>query len=306
MVAKAKILANATIGNVGPGFDVLGLAIDGLGDVITVELTEQLSKTVEVTGRDADLIPKDPSENVASIAANKLLNSIGDKRNAAVSIERCLPLSGGLGASAAASVGGALGAAIASEVIVPPEVVLKSALFGEETVAGRHLDNIAPCFYGGLCVVRDLDSLDVVRVPIKADWWVVVVTPDIKIETKTARGILDKQLLTAQWTQQMANTSSLLIAFIEDDEKLAKKSLVDLYAEPKRSKIIPKFDDVKKAAIKAGAMGTSISGAGPTIFALTKSKKIAENCAKLMVEAFGQIDASKHIGQIAQKGAHLI
>ncbi|HUP45805.1 MAG TPA: homoserine kinase [Thermoanaerobaculia bacterium] len=301
---KATVFAPGSIGNVGPGFDVLGLAVDGIGDRVTVELTEGPARVAEVTGRDGDLVPRDPGRNVASIAAAAWLRNAGIDRQAVVSIEKGLPLAGGLGGSAASSVAGALAASIAAGSDTDLAAVMRAALEGEASVAGRHLDNIAASTVGGLALCRSVEPVDVVAVPVAATWWVVLLTPRVRIETKHARAILPQSWERQHWVQQMANTAGLLYAFATGDASLLQRSLEDLYAEPLRAPLIPNFAPVKQAALDAGALGCSISGGGPTIFAITAGED--HRCAAAMKAAMGDVEADLHIAPIAKRGAHAV
>jgi len=298
----ATVFAPATVGNVGPGFDVLGLAVDGIGDTVTVELTAEPSRIVSVTGRDAGLIPTDIDKNVAAIAALALLQAAGERRGVgvAISLHKGLALSGGMGGSAASSVGGALAAAMALGINPPVDQLLKAALAGEAAVAGRHLDNIAPCLLGGLTLVRSAEDLDVIPLPIDETWWVALVTPQIRIETLAARQILPMQLDRTVWVQQMANTAGVVTAFTTGDRELLKRSMVDLYAEPRRASLIPRLQEVKEAASAAGALGCSISGSGPTVFAIASDERSAQSCARAMRKAFANVSATYHVGPVGR------
>jgi homoserine kinase len=301
---RATAFAPGSIGNVGPGFDVLGLAVDGIGDRVTVELTDGPSRVDGVTGRDADLVPRDPAKNAASIAAAAWLRAAGISRNTIVSIEKGLPLAGGMGGSAASSVGGALAACLAAGVESSPNDVMAAALEGEGAVAGRHLDNIAASTVGGLALCRSVDPIDVVAIPVAASWWVVLLTPRVRIETKQARAVLSGSCERQRWVQQMANTAGLLYAFATGDASLVQRSLDDLYAEPLRAPLIPNFAAVKKAALDAGALGCSISGGGPTIFAITTAED--HRCAAAMKAAMADVESDVHVAPIAKRGAHAV
>ncbi len=306
--ASTTVFVPATIGNVGPGFDVLGLAIDGLGDEITVELHEPgpqhtTSRIGEVIGRDAALIPRDASQNCAVIAALSLLRRIGLPHHVTIHLDRALPVSGGLGASAAASVGGALAAAIASGQTVSNDTILAAALDGEAHVAGRHLDNIAPCLLGGLVIIRSVDPLDVVPVNVTGEWWAAVVTPAFQLSTKLARSVLAQAVSQRDMVAQMAHTAALVTAFAQGDHALAKRALVDQFAEPKRGPLIPQFAAVKNAALAQGALGCTISGAGPTLFALCTQEAEAYRCAIAMRAAWEPLGATAHIGRVPGRGA---
>ncbi|MEO6487642.1 MAG: homoserine kinase [Thermoanaerobaculia bacterium] len=303
-MSKATVFAPGSIGNVGPGFDVLGLAIDGIGDIVTVELTDGDARVDSVTGLDAELVPLDPTKNVAVVAATAWLRAARIDKRPIVSIQKGLPVSGGLGGSAASSVGGAYGAALAANAVHSPEEVMFAALEAESTVAGRHLDNIAPCTMGGLTLVRSLDPLDVVPVRVPPQWALVLLTPKVRVQTKQARAILPELWPRSSWVQQMANTSSLVLAFTNEDGELLRRSLDDLYAEPLRANLIPNFREVKRAALHAGALGCSISGSGPTIFAITREPD--EICAAAMSAAMRDVPCQVRVAQIARKGAHRI
>lgn len=298
-VMRATAFAPGSIGNVGPGFDVLGLAVEGIGDTVTVELTKGEPRIAAITGRDADLVPREPERNCAAIAAHAHLRPYG--YNAIVTIEKGLALAGGMGGSAASSVAGAYAAALAlgqSPVIAD---VIAAALAGESAVAGRHLDNIAPSVVGGLALSRSIDPIDVVRLPVGADWWIALVTPRVRIQTRDARALLPDQSDRAEWIQQMANTTALAHAFAAADGALLRRALDDRYAEPRRAPLIPRFYDVKQAALEAGAFGCSISGSGPTLFAIAPDEATARQCAAAMEAAFGEISGS-HVGRIDQEG----
>jgi homoserine kinase len=167
-------------------------------------------------------------------------------------------------------------------------------------VAGRHLDNIAPCVVGGLALVRSLDPVDVVAIPVPDLWSVVLLTPRVRIQTKEARAILPEQWDRESWIQQMANTAGLLHGFATADAELVRRSLHDLYAEPLRAPLIPRFAEVKRAALGARALGCSISGSGPTIFAITED--LDQKCAAKMKEAMGGAPCDVHVARIARRG----
>lgn len=303
---SATAFAPGSIGNVGPGFDVLGLAIEGIGDTVTIELTNGEAAIVEVRGRDAELVPPIASENAAAIAAIAWLRAHGDDRNPLVSIEKGLPLAGGLGGSAASSVAGACAACFAAGGEAIPLELIAAALEGESAVAGRHLDNIAASVFGGLTISRSVDPIDAAAVPVAKPWWVAVVTPAVRIETRAARAILPLESPRAVWVQEMANTAALVHAFATGDGALVSRALDDRYAEPLRSRLIPHFDAVKRAAVLAGAFACSISGSGPTTFAVCEDESIARRCGEAMQKAFAEIASTLHAGPIAREGVRRV
>ena len=299
-MTRASAYAPGSIGNVGPGFDVLGLAVDGIGDRVTVELTrDAASRIADITGRDAELVPRDAQRNCAAIAAEAYLRPFGYR--AIVTLEKGLALAGGMGGSAASSVAGAYAAGLALGQAPNVRDVLAAALEGESAVAGRHLDNIAPSVVGGLALARCADPIDVIRLPVAAEWWIALVTPRVRIQTKDARALLPDACDRATWIQQMANTTALAHAFATGDGELLRRALDDRYAEPRRAPLIPRFAEVKRAALDAGAFGCTISGSGPTLFAIAADERGTRACAEAMARAFGDV-AGVHVGAIAKEG----
>jgi homoserine kinase len=297
-MSRATVFAPGSVGNVGPGFDVLGLAIDGAGDTVTVELGR--SGPVIVRGRDAALVPTDPAKNAAAIAARAIVDEPFQ-----VTIDKGLPVSGGMGGSAASSVAGALAAALAADKKASPEEIMRAALEGETFVSGRHLDNIAPITLGGLVLSRSVDPIDAIRLKVPNGWSVALITPKVRIETKQARAILPQQWDRASWIQQMANTAALIAAFESGDGPLARRALDDLYAEPRRAPMIPHFSDVKRAALQAGAFGCSISGSGPTIFAIVDASN-SDRIVSAMRKAMGDVESESRVATIAREGARRV
>lgn len=299
-LGRATAFAPGSIGNVGPGFDVLGLAYEGAGDSVTVELTRGEPRVEAVTGVDSDLVPRDPERNCAAIAAHAHLAAYGYR--AVVTIDKGLPLAAGMGGSAASSVAGAYAAALALGQSPNLREVIGAALIGEAAVAGRHLDNIAASAVGGLALSRSVDPIDVVRLPVAAPWWVVLVRPHVRVETRQARALLPDQIARDQWIAQMANTIGLAQAFGSGDGELLRRSLDDRFAEPRRAELIPRFHAVKQAALDEGALGCSISGSGPTIFAVAVDEDAAHRCGQAMQAAFGEVRSTVHAGAIAKEG----
>ena len=295
---RVTVFAPGSVGNIGPGFDVLGLAIDGIGDRVTVELAPRDSVTV--TGCDAGLIPTDPSKNVAAIAAHAMA-----RRSFSIHVEKGIPCCAGLGGSASSSVAGAFAAALACGIEPRSDEVMLAALEGEAFVSGRHLDNIAPITLGGIVLSRSTDPIDVVPIAAPSDWRMALITPNVRIETKEARAILPAQWDRGSWIQQMANTAALIAAFTSGDRSLARRALDDRYAEPRRAPMIPRFYEIKQAALDAGAFGCSISGSGPTVFAFV-DEEIGPRCLEAMRRAMGNVACEARLAPIARKGAHAV
>lgn len=285
---------------------MLGLAVEGPGDEVRIERVDGPSSIEEVSGLDAELIPREPESNVVTVAAAAMLRALGEGGGVRVWLRKGIPQSGGLGGSAASSVAGAWAAALAAGREPRPVEVMAAALTAEATVAGRHLDNIAACVLGGLTVVRSTDPIDVVRVPLARPLWVALVTPGVRLETRAARSVLASTLDRAAWVQQMANTAALLHALASGDLGLISRSLEDGFAEPRRAPLIPRFAEVKRAALGAGALGSSISGAGPTIFALAEDEAKGAAVLAAMRAALGDMPGRAELATVATRGARAI
>lgn len=303
---RASVFVPGSIGNVGPGFDVLGLALDGIGDTVTVESGVCGDEPVEVRGVHADRIPVDPAKNTASIAARSLFHAKGERAGIRVTIDKQLPLAGGMGGSAASSVGGAFAAATLLGCQDDTSAILAAALDGEGAVAGRHLDNIGPSLLGGLVCVVTNDPPDVVRLPLADGWWLALVTPFIAVETKEARKVLPDMVDRATFVAQMASTTALAHAFAAGDAGLLRRALVDRFAEPRRAALIPGFAAARRAALDEGALACTISGAGPTLFAVARSEAVARAAAGAMQLGFAPLGSSAHVMKAGLVGARAL
>lgn len=302
MIRSARVFAPGSIGNVGPGFDVLGLAITGLGVTVSIEPDGEGPRITEISGRDAGELPKDVDRNAAALAAILLYDKAGVKPLFRLAMENGLPFSGGLGGSATAAVAGAAAALVSLGRDLDPKPIMRCALEAEEVLSGRHLDNIAAATYGGLTLTRDVESLDVVKIPVAAPWHIALMTPKVRVATKHARSILPETWARPLWTRQMAQTAALVHAFEAGDSKLLARALDDGFAEPLRAGLIPGFLEIKQAALDAGAYGCSISGSGPTIFAIAKDAVTARLVVAAMGKAADGQTALVHECAIGEKG----
>jgi homoserine kinase len=283
---------------------VLGLAVDGIGDTVTIALHDGADVIDDITGRDAARIPRDVARNTAAIAARAFFDAhgAGGTRFRMV-IDKGLALSGGMGGSAASSVAGAVAASRALDRDASPVALMQAAAAGESVVSGAHLDNIAASLLGGLTLVRSMQPIDVVKVPLAGDWWIALVTPDVTIETRAARALLPEASPRAEWVQQMANTTALVLALATGNRDLVRRALSDGFAEPRRASLIPRFAEARQAALANGALGCSISGSGPTLFALAGASEAAQRSAAAMQAAFDGLASTVHVGRVSAEGA---
>jgi len=297
------------IGNLGPGLDVLGCAVAGLYDEVTAEWSETPGVTLLDAGHPD--LPSDPARHTSAIAAAAVLESArlrGAQFTApgiALSVRKGLPLLGGQGGSAASAVAGAVAANALLGAPLDRIALLLCCLKAEETVAGRHLDNIAPSLLGGIVLVRSIDPIDVVQLPIPDELHVVLAQPSQRLRTSEARGVLPASLARAIAVHQMAQVGAIVAACHANDLALLGRAIDDRIAEPARASLLPGFVAAKQAAMTAGALGASISGAGPTAFALAASESVAERVATAMRAAYESagVECSARVTHVDPNGA---
>jgi len=302
--------APATVSNVACGFDVLGFALDSPGDRVTAAFAASAGVTIDAIVGDDGRLPRDAARNTAGIAAQALLTRLGERRGVTLTIHKGLPLSSGLGGSAASAVAavvavdGLLGAATS------PEVLMACAFEGERVGAGSaHGDNIAPAVYGGFVLVRVASPPDVVRLPVPNGLTAVVVHPHLEIETAAARALLGDVVPLADAIRQWANLGAFVDGLHRGDFALLARSLEDTIAEPRRAPLVPGLASIKAAAVGAGALGCSLSGSGPSLFALCQDAAIARRVAAAMTDAVkrsigGEPDV--YVSPIGQPGARVL
>jgi homoserine kinase len=308
---EVTVFSPGTIANVGPGFDCLGLALDSFGDTFTVRKSTSGKDTIRVVGRDSALIPLEPEKNcafIAAAAARKFLCSSKEMHTfLEIEIERSLPMSGGLGASAAASVGGALATSHFFGHSASQKELVDWALEGESAVAGMHLDNIAPCVTGGLALSFFESGKPFLRsYPCSSRLFLTLVTPRMRIETRAAREILPSEVSREIYLQGLARAVGVATAFQNADFELLKASLEDPFAVPLRKALIPNFDKARKVALESGALRLSISGSGPTLFAVSERLDIAQLVSERVSQVYFEMGVSSHVCSVGQKGARVV
>lgn len=308
METEITVFAPASIGNVAVGYDVLGAAVDGVGDRVTVRrLEEPVVRIGEITGRVTDL-PTTPAENTATAAVLDFQETRELDVGFEVSIEKGIPLGSGLGGSAASAVGAAVGAAHLLPGPVSRDELLSHALMGEQVASGAlHPDNVAPCLFGGLVLTREVDPLDLISLPVPTGVRCVLVRPDQVLPTREARACLPETLPLSDSARQTAHMGAFVAGCYQEDLDLIGRSLRDLIVEPHRAPLVPGFADVQAAAMEVGALGCSLSGAGPTLFAWAKGGE-APAVREAMIEAFTKHDVSTEawITPIPERGARVV
>jgi homoserine kinase len=305
----ATAFAPAGVGNVAVGFDVLGHPLAAVGDRVTVRRVERPGVEIEaITGLDVR-IPHDPEKNTATAGLIALLRERELPFGLAVSIEKAIPLGSGMGGSAASAVGALVAAnALLDEPLTPLEL-LRYALVGETVASGSaHGDNLAPGLFGGLTLVRAMDPPDVVRIPVPEEVRCVLVYPHLRLDTRDARSVLPAQVSRQTAVEHGGNLAAFVMGCSTGDLELIRRSFVDLLAEPHRAALVPGFRGVQAAALEAGALGCSLSGAGPSVFAWCADEATACAVRAAMRESFERtgVETAAWISPVNAPAAHLV
>lgn len=304
-----KVFAPASVGNAAVGFDTIGFALEKPGDEIVVRFRDKPGLEITKITGDNGKLPRDPEKNTAGVAALRVLEHLGETGvGIEMEIRKKMPFGSGLGSSAASAVAGAMAINELYRKALTKRELLPFAMQGEQLASGGyHADNVAPSMLGGMVVVCDNATLDIHRLPMLMGLYATVIHPRIEILTKDARSILSKTITLEQHIEQSANLAGWLIGMFRADVDTCQKYLKDVIIEPQRAKLIPYFYEVKEAAMNAGAMGCSISGAGPSIFALSKNSLIAEDVGEAMKKVYkdAKIRTNLYVSPINHEGAIL-
>ena len=306
---KIKAFAPATVANVSCGFDILGFAIEAPGDEIEIELKKVFGITIESISGDDGKLPLDPKLNSASVAIQSYINHINYKDGINLNLYKKMPISSGMGSSAASAVAAVVGINTLLGSPLKRKELLPFILEGEKIACGTaHADNAAASLLGGFILVRSYDPIDIVSINYPEDLITIVIHPDLKIDTKIARGLLKDTIKLSDAISQWGNVAGLISGLHQKNYELISRSLVDNIAEPKRSNLITGFNDVKNIALQSGAIGCGISGSGPSMFALCKDINKANSIATKMKNAFAEhsIKSNFYISKINADGAIII
>lgn len=267
-IRSATAFAPATVGNVGVGFDILGHAFPAIGDRVSAVRTVRAGVRIAATGGIVAELPADAARNTAGRAVQSLAETQGLSFGFDLTIEKGIPLGSGLGGSAASAVAAVVAANELLEAPLAPLELLKHAIEGEAVASGsRHADNIAPCLFGGLVLTVGIDHPRIKQIPVPATIRCVLVHPHLVLATRDARAILAPSVPLSRVVWQSAHLAGFLSACYTGDLALMREAFEDVIIEPQRARLIPGFDAVKRSALECGALGCSISGAGPSVFA---------------------------------------
>lgn len=304
---EIKIFAPATIANVSCGFDVLGLCLDTVGDEMVIrKMADKGIKITKLVGQD---LPLETEKNVAGVAGLAMLEKLDLDHGFEIEIYKNIKAGSGIGSSAASSAGTVfamnelLGKPFSMKELVP------FAMEGEKLASGTaHADNVAPALLGGFTLVRSYKPLDLIKIPTPSELYATVIHPQIEVKTSDSRSVLKQTISLQKSIIQIGNLGGLISGLHTSDYDLISRSLHDEIVEPLRAILIPGFNEVKESAIACGALGAGISGSGPSIFALSKGKEMAEKVAKTMTETYKilNIDYDIHVSKVNTNGCRIL
>jgi homoserine kinase len=304
---EIKLFCPATIANLSCGFDVLGLCLTTAGDEMIIRKSNVKGvRITKIVGAD---LPMETENNVSGVAALAMLEEVETEFGFEIEIYKNIKAGSGIGSSAASSAGAVFGI---NELLGRPftrKELVKFAMQGEKLASGNaHADNVAPCLLGGFTLVRSSNPLDIIKIDSPSELYATVVHPQIELKTSDARSVLKQTVSLKSAITQWGNVGGLVAGLYTNDYELIGRSLHDEIIEPVRSMLIPGFDLIKKTAYENGALGSGISGSGPSIFALSKGKETAEKIAKAMSAVYDEINLPYeiHVSKVNPDGVTII
>ncbi|MCV9388935.1 homoserine kinase [Reichenbachiella ulvae] len=307
MSNSIKVFSPSTVANVGCGYDVLGFALDGIGEEMIV--TETADGKMEIEENEKFDLPLKPEKNVATVAAKALLEAAGVEKGYRFSFDKHIHPGSGMGTSASSSAGAVFAV---NELIGRPfdtKQLVEFAMEGEKMLSGKaHADNVAPNLLGGFTLVRAYGPLDVLQLPTPEDLYVAIVHPQVVVKTTDAKRMLKQTVKLEKAVSQWGNVGGLVSGLYESDYDLIGRSMEDHIVEPIRKLLIPLYDDVKAQAMTDGAIGCSIAGSGPSIFAFAKGKETAEKIKASMQSIYDEVGilAYTYLSKIGTEGVRVI
>ena len=302
--------APGSVSNVACGFDVLGFAMHEPGDIVIAGQKDDPGVRIDAVHGDGGRLPLDPSKNTAGAAALALLRALETTRGVTLTVHKGLPLESGVGSSGASAVAAVVAVNELLGRPAPMDVLLACAMAGEEAGCGAsHPDNVAPSLYGGFILARSAQPPDIVRLPVPEGLSCAVLHPHLGIQTGAARALLGDTVPLRDAVRQWGNVGALVAALFTNNRALLARSLEDVIAEPRRAVLVPGFFAVKAAALAAGALGCSLSGSGPSMFALANSLDEAKRAGEAMARAFdgeNTVGADLWVSMVGRQGARII
>jgi homoserine kinase len=304
---QIEVFCPGSVANISCGFDVLGFCLEPVGDLMKVTKTDKPGITIgSIKGQD---LPKDPLKNVASVAAMALLEAHPSSFGFQIDIDKRIKPGSGIGSSAASAAGAVFAI---NELLGKPysrNELVQYAMAGEALASGAaHADNLAPVLLGGFTLVRSNQSLDIIKLPSPPELVATVIHPKIELKTIHSRAILKNTVPLDKAIQQWGNLGAFVSALYTNDYNLLSRSMKDKVIEPYRAMLIPRFHEVKVAALHAGALGSGISGSGPSIYALSKGMDIAKQVGEAMKKQFDdlELEYEVHLSKINNEGIKIV
>ncbi len=305
-----RVLAPASVSNLGCGFDIFGLALERPGDEVVARAVEGSGiVSVSVSG-DGGRVPTDPERNAAALAVQGVLDRTGSEAGVAIEVRKGIPLASGLGGSAASAVAGAVAADVLLGSGLDRTALLECAMIGERKGSGAdHADNAAPSLAGGFVLVLPGLPPRMVMLPTPSDLVLAIVHPALEVETRRARTILGDTIPLKAGVEQWGNAAGLVAGLMRDDWDLIARCMRDAVAEPLRARLVPGFEGVRDRALAAGAVAAGLSGSGPTVFAICRTRDNAEAAALDMAGAFREevgVESDIIVSSVNREGARIL
>lgn len=302
-----RLFAPASIANISCGFDVLGLCLENIGDLMEIRRSEKAG--IHITSIKGQDLPLEAKKNVAGVAGLALLEAHNPQLGFEIKIEKNIKPGSGIGSSAASAAGTVAGINYLLGSPFTPSELVPFAMEGERLACGSaHADNVAPTLLGGFTLVRDTNPLDVCKLPTPLELAATVIHPKIEVKTADARAVLKQRVSLEKAIQQWANVGALVSSLYEEDYDLLSRALVDEIVEPSRAILIPHFAKLKAACKASGALGSGISGSGPSVFALSRGMTTANKVAQAMQEVYEKTDIpfEIHVSPVKQTGVSVL
>ena len=304
---KVRVFAPASIANLGCGFDIMGLALDEVGDIL--EMTASEGDGISIVNQTDVPLPDDIEENVITPVIRKFLEMTGQKAQIDVTICQKIYPGSGIGSSAASSAAAAYGMNELFDCPLSDDEMVICAMEGENLASGGyHADNAAPALLGGIILIRGYEPLDIIQLPIPGNFYCAVVHPKIMVSTKAARSILPKAVPMHDAISQWGNVGGLVAGLYSGNIGLVGRAMRDAVAEPYRKQFIPGFDELRERILASGSMAMNISGSGPSVFSLSDKRETAHRAGEIMKEHFDArgIPCEVYVVKVTNKGAKLL
>lgn len=305
---KVRVFAPATVANMGCGFDVMGMTLDGVGDVISVEVLD--GEGISIINNSGVELPEDVDSNVVTPAVRALLAAYGECKKVLITIEKKIAPGSGIGSSAASSAAAVYALNMALGRPFSDERLVEFAMEGEKLISGGtpHADNVGPSLLGGVVLLRSYEPLDIVRLPVPDNFCCSVAHPEIMVSTRMAREVLPKEIPLRTAVKQWGNVAGLVAGLALKDVYLVGRAMCDVVVEPYRKQFIPHFDELREKVLAAGALAMNISGAGPSVFALSADMETAARVGEVMREHFAQLEVGSdiYVSKVSNQGARVL